>query len=241
MTENPTLNGFCFNNRSFRHFKFFSVNFHFSDAGKYYNKFTLDFIESSYNHVNHGKYDVIETIKERFCSIYKDIIEKTDNSKIEITKESFDNSNEIIKLKDNKEIILKKCLTDELGFSNLKANGFEPTYNIYKKDNNIIVRVEAPGNVTIEEDIIYSGEYNIIKIWGEKKKDKEPENEKDNIYNTREKGKFSFDIPLKTEEYLLRKNGEKEINKKGGVFFITYELEKKEKGRAYEPKKEDEI
>ena len=198
-----------------------------SEAGKYYNKFTLEFIETSYNHVNHEKYDVIQTIKERYIAIYKDIIEKTDNSEKDITEESFDDSNpEIIKLKDNKEIILKKCLTDELGFSNLKANGFEPTYNIYLKGINLIVRMEAPGNVELSAGIERSGEYNMVKIWGEKKKDKEPENEKDNLYNIREKGKFSFQIPLKAEQYPICNKTPTIVNKKG-LFIISYELEKK--------------
>jgi hypothetical protein len=116
-------------------------------------------------------FDVIETIKERYTNLSKDIIEKADekDSNLSIeekngkandnnTKSShedkadkkiseiiFDESNpDFIKLKDEKEIILKKCLTDELGFSNLKANGFEPTYNLFKQENKIIVRVEAP-------------------------------------------------------------------------------------------------
>ena len=31
----------------------------------------------------------------------------------------------------NEKIFLKSCLIDELGFSNFKANGFEPKYNIF--------------------------------------------------------------------------------------------------------------
>lgn len=144
-------------------------------------------------------FDVIETIKDRYSKLSKDIIEKTDEKDSNLSSEEkngkandnnaktsyedktdkkiseicFDDSNpELIKLKDEKEIILKKCLTDELGFSNLKANGFEPTYNLFKQDNKIIVRVEAPGNCKIDSDIQYAGEYNIIKLKGEKEKTK---------------------------------------------------------------------
>ena len=213
-----------------------------SEAGKYYNQFTLDFLENNYQTVTHIKpFDVIETIKERYISLSKDIIEKTDNMEEKINNDSFDYSNpELIKLKDSKEIILKKCLTDELGFSNLKANGFEPTYNIFKKDDDLIIRIEAPGNTEIKTSIDYTGEYNLVKIHGEKKKDKEPKDEKDNIYNTRESGKFAFEIPLRTEEYLLG-NMKGEIIKKAGVFIITYELQKKNDEGGYKPKEEDEI
>ena len=147
----------------------------------------------------------------------------------------------LIKLKDTKEIILKKCLTDELGFSNLKANGFEPTYNLFKKDNRIIVRVEAPGNCALEPvEIEFAGEYNIIKIKGEKRKDKEPIKEEENIYNTRENGKFMIDIPLKAEDYLLSNEGP-DIKEKKGVFLMEFKLTQKMKSKGYEIEAENEI
>jgi HSP20 family molecular chaperone IbpA len=238
-----------------------------SEAGKFYNQFTLDFLENNYQSVTHLKnYDVIETIKDRFVKLSKDIIEKTDekdpklseeksgkandnNTKNshedktgeEIPKLSFDDSNpELIKLIDEKEIILKKCLTDELGFSNLKANGFEPTYNLFKKDYKIIVRVEAPGNCKLESDIEFAGEYNIIKLRGEKKKDKEPKNEKDNLFNTREYGSFSLEIPLKTEDFLLSNDGP-QIDIKKGIVFLEYNLAKKAEKKGFETTEDDEI
>ena len=102
-----------------------------SEAGKYFNQFTLDFLENNYQTVTQlVSFDVIETIKDRFIKLSKDIIEKANTDEKKFNNESFDTTNlDSIKLKDAKEIVLKKCLTDELGFSNLKANGFEPTYN----------------------------------------------------------------------------------------------------------------
>ena len=239
-----------------------------SEAGKYYNQYTLDFLEKNYQNVTHLKsFDVIETIKERYSKLSKDIIEKADEKDSNLSREEkngktndnnkksshedksdktiseiiFDDSNpDLIKLKDEKEIILKKCLTDELGFSNLKANGFEPTYNLFKKENKIIVRVEAPGNCKIDSNIDYAGEYNIIKLTGEKKKDKEPQNEKDNIFNTREYGNFSLEIPLKTEDYLLS-NDEPTIENKKGLLFIDYKLSQKVKKTGYATTEDEEI
>ena len=197
-----------------------------SPAGEYYNRFTLNFIENSYQNVtNLESFDVIQTIKERYINLSQDIIEKNDET---ITLESFDISDpSLIKLKSEKEITLKKCLIDELGFSNFKANGYEPTYNIYRKDNKIIVRVEAPGNSNIASDIEWSGGYNIIRLTGEKRKDKEPENIESNIYNNRENGKITLEIPLKAEDYLLKSNCVRN-NHTYGVFNFEYELEKKQ-------------
>ena len=168
----------------------------YSDAGKIYNQYTLNFLEHTYQNITNLKeFDVIKTIKERYINISKDIIEKTENEQT-LTLKSFDNSNQkIIKLINKKEIILKKCLIDELGFSNFKANGFEPKYNIYNKGNKIIVRVEVPGNCDLNSKVEIHGEYNIIKLTGEKKKDIEPANLEDNIYNLRENGKFIWKFP----------------------------------------------
>ena len=212
-----------------------------SDAGKYFNEFTLEFVERSYQNVIDIKsFDVIETLKERYIQLSKDIIEKTSEDKID--KNSFDDSNAgLIRLKDNKQIVLKKCLTDELGFSNLKANGFEPTYNLFKKGDSIFLRIESPGNCSLDPpDIEFAGEYNIIKLKGDKQKDKDPLKEEDNIHNTREYGKFLIEIPLKAEEYLLSNEAPK-IEKKSGVFIVEFKLSHKVTSEGYKMKVEDEI
>ena len=210
-----------------------------SEAGQKYNQYTLNLIENNFPNIIIDKpFDVIDSIKERYIEISKDIIERTKSDKT-ITKESFDDSvPNLIKLKkDESEVTLKKCLIDELGFSNLKANNFEPTYNIYKKDNNLIVRFEVPGNIgTISSDIELSGEYNIIKISGSKNKDKEPEKD-DNIFNTREYGNFYFEIPLKTKEYLLGKDITMKNGK--GVYILEFTLLEKDKPKSFETKEVD--
>ena len=111
---------------------------------------------------------------------------------------------------------------------------------MFKQDKKVIVRVEAAGNCKIDTDIEFAGEYNIIKLWGEKKKDKEPKNEKDNIFNTREYGSFSLEIPLKAEDYLLS-NDQPTIENKKGILFLEYKLAQKANKKGYETKEDDEI
>ena len=200
-----------------------------SEAGKFYNKFTLDFIEKEFqNVINLKPFDVIETVKERFIEISNDIIELIDKNPF--NKESFEETEEYIKLKDNQEIILKKCLIDELGFSNLKVNGFEPTYNYYKKDDSIEIKIECPGNFSIAPKINFLGEYTVIKINGEKKKDDE---KIENMRDCREYGKFCVDIPLKSEDYLLSREKPK-IQGKNGILIINYLLEKQVDNEVFE-------
>ena len=199
-----------------------------SKAGSHYNGFTLNFIENSYQSItNHTSYDVIETTKERFIQVSKEILEKKEKEN-DITKDSFDERYpNYIKLKRDKEITLKKCFIDEIGFSNLITNGFEPKYNVFKKDNKIIIRVEAPGNCPMVAEKIVQGELFIIRLSGEKKKDIVPEKLEDNIYNKREIGKFFLDIPLSSKEYIFSEKPPT-FDYHSGVQFIEYELKEKE-------------
>ena len=208
-----------------------------SKAGSHYNGFTLNFIENSYQSItNHTSYDVIETTKERFIQVSKEILEKKEKEN-NITKDSFDERYpNYIKLKRDKEITLKKCFIDEIGFSNLITNGFEPKYNVFKKDNKIIIRVEAPGNCPMVAEKIVQGELFIIRLSGEKKKDIVPEKLEDNIYNKREIGKFFLDIPLSSKEYIFSEKPPT-FDYHSGVQFIEYELKGKE--GPYEPDPRD--
>ena len=53
----------------------------------------------------------------------------------------FDNSPNLIKLKNPKELILKKIFIDKLGFLNMNENDFEPNCNCYQIKNQIIVNI----------------------------------------------------------------------------------------------------
>jgi HSP20 family molecular chaperone IbpA len=212
-----------------------------SIAGTYYNSFSIKFLENSFQQqvTDIDKFDVIKSVKERFIEKSKEIIELKDKEIKQIKLDDFEEQNNFIKLKNEQNITLKKCLIDELGFSNLKGNGFEPNYNYYKKDDNIIIRLEGPGNCNLIPSIDYAGEYTIIRLQGTKKKDKEPEKLEDNIHNTREFGDYILEIPLKTEDFIII-NENPIIEEKKGVLEIKYKLDiKKEPQRRFDP--EDEI
>ncbi len=211
-----------------------------TNAGIYYNTFTINFLENSYQQqvTDITEYDVIESVKKRFVELSKEIIEKTDN----IKEENFEiNENGFLILKNIEEIKLKKFSIDEFGFSNLKRNGFVPKYNYYYKDKNkIIIIIEAPGNCSLGYSIDISGEYTIIRLSGNKIEDKEPKKKEDNIDITREFGQFNLDIPLKSEEYILS-NKPPIIANKYGLFIISFELDNKRTFTGYSVKEIDEI
>ena len=206
----------------------------YSDAGKNYNQFTLSLIEESYKlkGTNLQGFDIVESVKERFREVAKDTFE---NLQGEI---KFDESQNLIKLKrdNNDDLLLKQIFIDELGFQNMMANGFEPNYDYYINKNNIIVKIEAPGNCTLESDVEFLDGYMIIKIKGNKEQDKT----QNNCFIGRKFGNFFLDIPIKHEEFskeLYIKNGKPDISKDDGIFILNYELEKKSLKGVYQNQK----
>ena len=198
-----------------------------SEAGKFYNNFALEFIENSFQEITDIKsFDVIENLKERFIGLSKILMENNINPII--SKKDFINYAQIIKerkirLEKKRDIILKRYYIDELGFSDLRSNGFIPCYNYFLKDDKLILRLETPGNVNISVEYIIGEKCNIIQIKGEKKKDKEPFDLKDNTYNDREFGEFSIDIPIMIYLDITIKP---DISFKYGIYTIIYCLRK---------------
>ena len=210
-----------------------------SEAGKFYNNFALEFIENSFQNVSGIKpFDIIEKLKERFIDLSNILIERNKNYPLITIKDFLDNDNILkekkFRLKNKREIRLKRLFIDELGFSNLKSNGFNPCFNYYIKNNNLILKMEAPGNINIVCDHKLVDKYNIIEIRGRKNKDKEPINLKDNIFNGREFGEFSVDIPLMIDLENIKPN----VSKKEGIFIIEFPL-KSQINRIFEYKNED--
>ena len=212
-----------------------------SEAGNYYNDFAMDFFENFYQEITDiAPFDCIQRLKTRFIELSKDLFETNENN-LFINEDDFFDNEKILKekkfgLKNKKDIVLKKCYIDELGLSNFRSSGFNPQYNYYKKGNRLIIKVEAPGKIDIESEIQYSGVFTIIEIKGKKKRDNEPKNENDIIYNSREFGDFIIAIPL----LFHLSNKEPILKKQKGVYIISYELEDKT-SKVFEYEQSDEI
>jgi HSP20 family molecular chaperone IbpA len=211
-----------------------------SEAGNYFNNPTLQFIEHSYQSItNPEPFDVIDSIKKEFIDLSQEIFEKMEKN---ITMDDFEKGTKLIKLNNHNNLTLKKCFIDELGFSNLKSNEFEPKYNCYQKDDKYTVKIECPGNFGISNYSLKENVgYKFLTIMGEKRNDKDPKNVSDNVYTSREYGKFSIDVPIKFEDKYALKNSKPKIDNKRGIIFFEFQLEEIMKGEAYEPKDEDDI
>ena len=220
-----------------------------SDAGNFYNKYTLNFIEEQYgDNWKKEAFDVIKEIKSKISEYSRRYLEQ----KIDIDEfrsDEDDLNEKLIKLKKEKELSLKECIIDEMGFQTFKMNGFEPQYNYFineikkekEKDKILEIRVELPGNVLPKIlPVKYMGENTIIGIEGEKKKDKDPKNIDDNIFNSRDFGKFFVEIQFKTEDYKI-KTELKNSEVKKGILFLQYDIDPEKKEEKIELKEEDEI
>ena len=197
-----------------------------SEAGKFYNNYSLELIERQYDSVSGLEpFDVFKTIKDRYIEHSKDFIDNNikDNNQIEINDEEDIIKNRMIRLKNKKQIILKKCLIDEYGLWNLQKNSFEPKYHCYKNGNKIFVIIEIPGEVDIEQEIKKIGEYTYIMIKGKKEPEQSELNNIEQIVNKREFGEFYFDIKLKYQiKHDLPKN-----SVENGILTLEYDCEEK--------------
>ena len=200
-----------------------------SEAGDIYNNYTIKFIEKQYSDVlTKRKFDVIEEIKDKFIYISPKILKEKINNEDFISNEEIKEKKMIV-LKDNKKnLVLKKCYIDELGFQSFKGNGFEPQYNFFRNDKYLEIRVELPGTVEISKvkRALYIGDSTNIKINGNKKKDKYPTKIEENIENTRDFGEFNIDINFKTEEFKINSIPASQTIK-NGILVVKYEIEEK--------------
>ena len=163
------------------------------------------------------KFDPIDCIKNYFVEISETILEHPlkkgdiiDNLDL-IQKDGKNATNKMAKIslsESSKQIILKRCLIDELGISFFKGNGFNPEYSYYLTETGLYIYVELPGKKeTPTEDVEYEnvtidkqaeGSYTMIKISGIKKHNTEHLVKETIIHsqNKRQFGEFNIEIKL---------------------------------------------
>ena len=206
-----------------------------SNAGNYYNNYTLEFLENSYQQIiNLKPFDIINNIKERFIEESKELIDNSSFKSFLSINDLLDNKNILkekkIRLKDKYiNIKLKQFYINEIGISTMKNNDYDPFYNIYRKDNQIIIKLESPGIdiKTIKSQIYISGKYNIIEIKGIKKRDLDSGELGNNIFNNREFGNFCIKIPFVMEKIKLKNELSSINDNKNGIIVLKYEIEDK--------------
>ena len=198
----------------------------YSEAGKIYNEYAYNFIEHVYNIISEPKqFDIFGQVKDTFLKLSSNFL--NDN----IEKDPFNEDiigEKKIKLEHEKDLTLKKCYTDELGFSFFRTGDFEPKYNYFKPDENTLeIRVEVPGNKKCNISYKVIGDETIITVKGEKKRDAEPKKPEDDLRNIREFSEFVLNIPLKVQDFEIKQSKKDYPKWVNGVCCMQYELTSK--------------
>lgn len=226
-------------------------------AGDYFNEYTFEFLRGRFvDFPDRTTLSILDEIKKKFVEWSGYLLEeKIKDENIIIKKENdietkfiyediLTENNDKINEKKNK-IIPKACLSDELGVSFYRSSGYEPSYNCYVENNKLIVKIEVPGNVIIDE-IYASSIENLIVVEGCKNEDDEEEITKDENNNidklkefyksTRKFGKFklmisySNEIKIASEESIEDEEG-KNSEAINGILIRRFRLIKKRKNK----------
>jgi len=159
--------------------------------------------------------------------------------------------NYLIKLKSsvNENLKFKRCLIDELGFSNFYGKNFEPkfSYNITPVNQKpyLAVQVEIPGESKYHCKANTIDGVLIINVWGKKlinKTDKTDGANPNSYKGNREEGSFNLFIKLDGNIFQLRdKKPDKSLSKSiEGVkyFYFPLQSDDVESGSSSEDEKE---
>jgi len=216
---------------------------------EHFNLFTerkpLSIIEEIKTKFVEWSYDLLEdSISEDNIQIVEDekgmkfIYKECDNKNENHDKES-DNKNENENKNHNKEsdnknenhkITPKACISDELGLSIYRSNGYDPPYYFYiENEEKLVVVLEMPGNPeeTKIEDIYADTDVKEIIVKGNKSNGNDS---KKKLYNNTKFGKFNLHIPYGNKILIADEIPiENEDSYKDGIYTYKFRLIKKRK------------
>jgi hypothetical protein len=229
-----------------------------SEAGQYYNNFAITYLRDQMTScTNLQPFDVIEDIKSKFSLISSELLDNIEVSKekIEVINDENDdrNINKIIRLskdiftnlpdnnngneKDSSiknQLILKKCLVDELGFSNFCGSGYEPKFRYYIQNSKLYINIEVPGikEDETEYDVDIVGENYQFKFSGVKEIEKTPKNddEKQKYFSNIIEGPFKLLFQLKISDFPLLDKEKAEFDYIDGILIAIFELKMEKRG-----------
>ena len=218
----------------------------FSEAGNFYNPKAIKLIKST-NAINTDKYNYnyFNTLNEHFKIVGKEMFDlnKDINFELnenELTKDSEENNefneklikyNSCLKFETENDIELKKFVIDELGGSSFVRNGFNPDYEFYYNDKELILKIDCPGDeVTLEAKRKKNKDRNIdidyyIEITGERK-DVKTEGDKITYIKKRDTGKLYLLTAFSNNQYSVGKL--KSNEKQNGIQTFVFPLEESE-------------
>ena len=186
-----------------------------------------DINENPSNHEGNNEFNIIKELPNK--NLNKKNKNREENENNEIDNEKINNNlldNKLIKYSskliykgEEEKLVLQKMVIDELGISNFIKNDFNPDFECYYTDKELIIKIECPEGVklTAKRKRNKNGEYPYgIEIIGEKVEEKKIENAK--YLKNKQHGKFYCLFPFEDPDYGLEKGSEEEPSNGWKIF-----------------------
>lgn len=201
----------------------------FSEAGKYYNGFVIEFLKQNLNQfTNLNSFSLKEKIIESFIDFSKIILKKpADKSQFKVRE----NSNKIY-IKFNGQINYKDYLEYQLDNSNLYNKYIVPEYSHYIHNDQFIVEIEIAGKTSDIECTFYleSGYY-YFNFSGKKIDNKKDNLEIHKFYSSINNNLFKLNFAISADEINLKSDNYEFENLGNGILLFKFELYKKSKNK----------
>ena len=196
-----------------------------SQAGKYYNSSTIDYLNQVFTQVKgKNKFNIIQSLKDFLISFSEEIF----NKKLESS--SVNEENDCIKIVNNKDLEVKDCLMDGLGNNIIRDTQFKPKYRYgYFTDSSteerkFFIEIELYGIWKLSHKVEIKETFFIITINGEKEKkiDKKEYEFKNYIPNN------NFILKIKVENFRGIVEDDPKAEEENGLYILVFPLRKKE-------------
>lgn len=201
----------------------------FSEAGKYYNTFAIDFVKKQLNQFpNLTSFSLDEKIIDNFIEFSKSILNEP------IDKRKFEVKNEFKKIviKYNGEINYKNHLDYQLEAFNLYNNNIVPQYSYYIFNDQFIVEIEVAGKTSDIKCIWELKNSNYYFNFSGKKIDNKKDNlEIKNYYTSQRNDVFALNFSISSDKIFLTSDDYDFEDLGNGILSFKFSLYKKTKNK----------
>ena len=177
-----------------------------TNAGQYYNNFVIKFLRNQMNNFpKQYPFPIVKKVKDYFFHSSKDYLETP------LAENAFEESEDVIKLKKDTELKLKKVLVDEMGISNFIGNAYSPKMCYFIFKNKFYFQIELPGKFdkkSFKYNIFVKDKYYIFDIKATKIIGSKPFFPKElsdrKFSNSREEGPFQIRFNILAEDFQFK-------------------------------------
>ena len=201
----------------------------FSEAGKYYNSFAIDFLLQNLNQFTYlSFFSLKDAIIESFIEFSKIIFKEPAIKNQFMVNESLDS----IIIKFNGQINYKNHLEYQLQTYNLYNNNIVPEFSYYTHNDQFIVEIEVAGKTSdIECTFNLENGYYYFNFSGKKINSKKDNLEIHDFYTSKNNNLFKLKFAISADKIILKSNDYDFEDLGNGILSFKFELYKKTKNK----------